>query len=218
MVCSGLQVCFPVRSTASGSLLYLVIGPRRCVNTFHFCRSSDLGGSWKPSKNTWNLHATKVAPRWPYKASEMSQDGIWIPFWLQNDLQNRQKNCQKSYLAENVIFETPLTRNRCFWHPGPTQNDTKNYSKNHFKRRPSEIGPIWRLGGPTTEVRTQKASKRVPQGFPKAPQNGAKIDKSHVWAPFWGLGTKMTPKWPQNNPKMTPKWHQNFMKIIPNIA
>ena len=136
MVCSGLQNCFPVRSTASGSLLYLVIGPRMWVNTFYFCRSSDLGGSWKPSKNTWNLHAMKVAPRWPYEASKMSQDGIWTPSCLQNDIQNALKNVQKSYLAENVIFETALTRNQCFWHPGPTQNDIKSYKKRTLKADP----------------------------------------------------------------------------------
>ena len=81
-----------------------------------------------------------------------------------------------------------------FLNPGPTQNNFQKHSKNQIKSKPPKIGAIWRLGGPTTEVRAQPASKRVPQGLPKAPQKEPKINKNHVQAPFWGLGTKMTPK------------------------
>ena len=42
-------------------------------------------GSTAFTGNMGNPYARKVAPRWPYKASKMSQDGIWGPCKVQND-------------------------------------------------------------------------------------------------------------------------------------
>ena len=46
------------------------------------------------------------SPRWPHRASKMSQDGIWGPCWLQNDPQNEAKKLSNSDLGEIVIFAT----------------------------------------------------------------------------------------------------------------
>ena len=49
------------------------------------------------------------------------------------------KMVKKSYLADNVNFDTTLTRDLCFWHPGPTQNDMENYKKNIFEADPLKL-------------------------------------------------------------------------------
>ena len=46
----------------------------------------------------------KRGPRWPHKASKMSQDEIWGPFWVQNGVQNGPQNGQKKQLSRNLDF------------------------------------------------------------------------------------------------------------------
>ena len=56
----------------------------------------------------------KTGPIWPHKASKMSPDEIWGPFWVQNGVQNGPQNGQKIDLAETWIFDTPLEPNQGF--------------------------------------------------------------------------------------------------------
>ena len=126
------------------------------------------------------------APRWPHKASKMSQHGIWDTFWVQNGLQNGPQNGKKSHLAETLIFETPPTRNRGFCPPRPTENGTKKRLKNDLETRALKIRRFSALGGSKTGTRGPKASERVPRGTPKWSQNGVQ-EGLQIWlVSKWG--------------------------------
>ena len=64
-----------------------------------------------PPKTNKKGYPPKRGPRWPHKASKMSQDEIWGPFWVQNGIPNGPQNGQKNDLAKTLIFDTPLKRN-----------------------------------------------------------------------------------------------------------
>ena len=55
-----------VSNLLSGSLYYLLIGLRRCVNTSNFWRTQDFGRSWKPSKKHMKSTCHKGSP-WTLK-------------------------------------------------------------------------------------------------------------------------------------------------------
>ena len=62
--------------------------------------------------------------------------------------QNEAQNGPIFYLGENLIFETPLTRNQGFWGPRPPQNGTKKRLKNELETRALKIRRFSALGGP----------------------------------------------------------------------
>ena len=77
-------------------------------------RDMDIHLPNAPPKTNKKGYPPKRGPRWPHKASKMSQDEIWGPFWVQNGVQNGPQNCQKNDLAETLIFDTPLKPNQSF--------------------------------------------------------------------------------------------------------
>ena len=143
--------CSAVCCLLSGSLYYLLIGPRRDVNTLNFWGARDFGRFWKPSKNTWNLHATKVAPRWPYKASKMRQSGIWGPFCVPNDEKLTSKWSPKvtkikgQWKCQNC---NPSNVKPSFFVPRAPWKWTKNRWKNMFLKSVSKKRRFSHLDGP----------------------------------------------------------------------
>ena len=68
--------CSAVCCLLSGSLYYLLIGLRRCVNTLNFCPAQDFGRSWKPSKKHMKSTCHKGSP-WTLKQRPRgSQNGV----------------------------------------------------------------------------------------------------------------------------------------------
>ena len=105
-----------------------------------------------------------------------------------------------------MIFETPLTRNRCSSSLKPTQNTTKNHSKKHFKSRPSEIDPISRLGGSKTELRAQKAFKRLSQGRLTRTQNLKNDVPEGLQIQLACKGSPRRLRWPLGGPFLIDFW------------
>ena len=67
--------CSAVSSLLSGSLYYLLIGPRRCVNTLNFCPTRDFDRSRKPSKKHRKSACHKGSPRTLKQRPRGSQNG-----------------------------------------------------------------------------------------------------------------------------------------------
>ena len=79
--------CSAVCCLLSGNLYYLLIGPRRRVNTFHFCPARDFDRSWKPYKKRKKSTCHKNSPRTLKQRLRGFQTGVqMVPKPPQNEI------------------------------------------------------------------------------------------------------------------------------------
>ena len=147
MVC--LSACL-----LSGSLYYLLIGPRNNVNPFHSCPTRDFDRSRKPSKKHRKSTCHKGSPRTLKKRPRGSQNGVqMVPKPPKNEIRilTRKATSKKTskyqirtLFAMFAAYPGP-PKNRLFGHfletktsPGaPPEGTSKTACKKviHFSKR-----------------------------------------------------------------------------------
>ena len=147
------------------------------------------------------VDASKIAKKKPSGAKGSPKVANTAP----NGSQNHPKIGPKSRLfrvRSKTWFRAPLPHGINGFRGPRRPESEENLIKNRACKQTPSNASFFSVLGPPGRPKGQKrlpkgypkGSQRVAQGLPKAPQNGGKIDKNHVRAPFWGLGTKMTPR------------------------
>ena len=133
--------CSAVCCLLSGSLYYLLLGPRRCVNPPNFWRTRDFDRSWKPSKKHMKSTCRKGSP-WTLKQRPRgSQNGVYmVPKPPKNEIWILTRNATSKKTSKYQI-RTLFAMFAAY--PGPP----KNRLFNHFletKTNPgaTQKGPV----------------------------------------------------------------------------